>query len=282
MKSIFIILIVNMLLITSIQANIVDKILYIGAQQEATPISDLIDGFENNQISFDDHHKLILRGYEFNRPISQLSYVILFLGGNGFHYYYGDPLQQKLNVLGGDKKFALYTLQYPGYSGSELPMNEETFTKAGILALRKLRQTFPAKKIIIWGHSLGAGVAAQVASREEVGGNYNQVILSAAWSKFYDVCAKKAGWAQFLCPKGQYETITILSKITVPLFLIHGDMDEVIPVQHFQNNLSVLKNERHLLNLSDISYLIPGKGHNNLINDDGTIDWIVQKITEAP
>lgn len=246
---------------SNVYASIAESMLYSGSDLQAVPGKYAVSEFKNNLFLYDTENKLILRGYSFSNKTIQKSKIVLFFGGNAFNYYSGDKVQFLFNKYFKEKTIALYTLQYPGYSGSKIEMHEKHFISAGIKAYKTLRKTFPNAQITIWGHSLGAGVAAKVAAALKDA--YSLVILTSAWSRFYEICSEQAGFLSFLCPEDIYNTTRFLGKISSPVLLIHGKLDKIIPLTHFYKNKAVLhKNQKAIF-----SKVYSESNHHNVIKN---------------
>ena len=81
--------------------------------------------------------------------------------------------------------------------------------------------------IILYGESLGSGVAVQVAAEKPVGG----IVLDAPYTSIVDVAA---GAYPFLPVRpfmfDRYNTMRYLRDVKAPLLVVHGEDDDVIPV----------------------------------------------------
>lgn len=122
----------------------------------------------------------------------------------------------------------LLMLSYRSYSGSTGSPTERANVADAKLAYEALVQEGVAPEdIIVYGESLGSGVAVQLAAEKPVGG----VILDAPYTAIVDVAVGAypvfpVRWFLF----DRYETMRYLPKVRAPLLIIHGEADEVIPV----------------------------------------------------
>ncbi len=123
-------------------------------------------------------------------------------------------------------------VDYPGVGigGSKDP-TADSLTTMGTEALTALLSVAkPGSKVIIWGRSLGAAVAAQVAYRSI--GRYDALILISPWTSLEDRIRQH--WLGFLVSdkfyvEHPYRTDQVCTDIEVPTLLVHGEKDRLIP-----------------------------------------------------
>jgi hypothetical protein len=122
----------------------------------------------------------------------------------------------------------VFMMTYRGFGGSSGKPSESANVADALLAYDALRSRGVAPRdIIVYGESLGSGIAVQVAALREVGG----VILDAPYTSTVDVGVKAYPFlpVRWLMAD-RYETLTHLPRVSVPLLVVHGDRDRVIPV----------------------------------------------------
>ena len=90
-----------------------------------------------------------------------------------------------------------------------------------------LEQGVKAADIILYGESLGSGVAVQLAASQPVGG----VILDAPYTSIADVGARIYPYlpVQALI-LDRYDNLSRIDRINSPLLIVHGDQDTLIPI----------------------------------------------------
>lgn len=124
--------------------------------------------------------------------------------------------------------YGVLMLSYRGYSGSEGQPSEAANVADAALAYQALRDDGVAPDdIIVYGESIGSGVAVQLAATHQVGG----VVLDAPYTSIVDVAELSYPWLPvrpFIFDR--YETLQHLPSVTAPLLVLHGEDDRVIPV----------------------------------------------------
>lgn len=135
------------------------------------------------------------------------------------------------------ERFAKYTalgrgmlmMTYRGYGGSSGKPSEKANVADAMRAYERLRgMGVAAADIVVYGESLGTGVAVQVAARFDVGG----VVLDAPYTSIVDVAEEvypllPSRWLM----TDRYETLRHLPRVAAPMLIIHGEADRVIPVE---------------------------------------------------
>jgi uncharacterized protein len=177
--------------------------------------------------------------------------TILFFHGNMQHVEHYKKYIPFFTNLG----YEVWMPDYPGFGKSTGKRTEEAITKdAQIVYDLATKQTLP-DSIIIYGKSIGTGVAAQLASVKSC----RRLILEtpyysiAALAKHYFPIYPVALLSNYHFPTNQY-----LKKIIAPVTILHGTADEVIPFGQSKK----LKEEHPAVQLIEID---KGK-HNNLLS----------------
>jgi len=112
---------------------------------------------------------------------------------------------------------------YRGYSGNPGSPSEDGLMDDARAVLASLP---PHGKLILWGHSLGSGVAARMASEHRGDG----LVLESAYTSAANVAARRYWmFPVHWLTRDPFETEKLLSRITVPVLLIHGRDDPVVP-----------------------------------------------------
>jgi len=150
--------------------------------------------------------------------------TILFFHGNGGAIAHRDYRFRELMANG----FGIFMLGYPGYGGNEGKPSEQSFTETATVAYEYLLdQKITAEDIVIYGESIGSGVAVQIAA----GNQARALILEAPLTSTMDVARVHYPWllARFLL-SDKFASIDQIDGIQMPLLVIHGDQDTIIPI----------------------------------------------------
>ncbi|HEY2068985.1 MAG TPA: alpha/beta hydrolase [Rhizomicrobium sp.] len=145
--------------------------------------------------------------------------VFVFFTGNEARITDFAPMGERFHARG----WGVVLASYRGYSG-----NPGSPSEAGILEdARAVLASLPKyTKLILWGHSLGSGVAARMASE----GRGNGLVLEAAYTSVVNVAARKYWiYPVRLVARDPFETEKVLPKIKIPVLLFHGANDPVVP-----------------------------------------------------
>jgi hypothetical protein len=150
--------------------------------------------------------------------------TLLYFHGNG-----GNLAGRRDRImLYRDAGYGLLMLAYRGYSGSTGHPTEANNVADARLAYRWLReQGAEPGEIVIYGESLGTGVAVQVAAEAPAKG----LILDAPYTSIADTAQRHYPWIwvrPFIADR--YDSIDRIGAIKVPLLVLHGARDRIVPL----------------------------------------------------
>lgn len=179
--------------------------------------------------------------------------MILFFHGNAQSAFEWALIHEEFRQLDA----GLLLVDYPGYGKSSGKPTEQGLYAAGEAAYQWLvkNQGFDPSKIIVFGKSLGGGVASKVARDHEV----MALILESTFTSVPAV-------AKILLPmlpgdalfkSERYETIGRIGNIHIPVLVIHGDEDNLIPMKEGKALYDAANEPKKL-------YVVKGAGHNDV------------------
>jgi fermentation-respiration switch protein FrsA (DUF1100 family) len=123
---------------------------------------------------------------------------------------------------------ALLVFDYPGYGRSGGTPSEAGCYAAGDAAYAWLTevQKVPARRVLLYGGSLGGGIATDLAARLPC----RALFLVAAFTSFPDMAQKEVPWmpARFLVHNG-FNNLAKIASCRAPVFIAHSPDDHLIP-----------------------------------------------------
>ena len=178
--------------------------------------------FESVKLTADDGMEI--KGWHI--PPQDEGYTILFCHGKGGSIIRRLDTIKLLSEMG----LGFFIFDYRGYGDSKDKTTEAgTYLDAGAAYkwLNKERR-IPEEKIVVFGRSLGASIAAYLAAKVNCGG----VVLENAFTSY-------AAMGQRIYPympvkrfaKFKYDTKKYLESVSCPILFFHSKDDEVVPYE---------------------------------------------------
>ncbi len=176
--------------------------------------------------------------------------VVLYLHGNAGNLRSWGDLYADFTTRGYDVLF----IDYRGYGKSTGTIeNEEQLHEDAKLIYQSLIENYGEDKIVVYGRSLGTGIAAKLAAEHKP----KLAILETPYYNFTEVARHHfPSLLVMLILKYKLETNKYISNIKCPVYLFHGTNDQTIPYEH-SPRLVALSSNIHLTTLK-------GGTHNNL------------------
>ena len=146
----------------------------------------------------------------------------------------------------------VFMLAYRGYSGSTGSPSEAANVADARLAYDALiKEGVIAADIIIYGESLGTGVAVQLAKEKPAAG----LVLDSPFTSVVDRARQLYPWLPVnLLLSDRYESRRHISEVRMPLFILHGEADVVVPVEMGRQLFALANEPKEIVTL-------PGAGH---------------------
>lgn len=131
--------------------------------------------------------------------------------------------------------FAVLAVEYRGWGlSTPLTPSEQTIVQDADVAFAELQRREPrAAQRVLYGHSMGSGVAVDVASRLRAPQDYGAIVLESALTSFNDVASEAGWWARLLAnfTQERFASLDKISKVQAPVLMIHGSADTTITVR---------------------------------------------------
>ena len=157
-------------------------------------------------------------------PVREAGRVVLYLHGNAGHIGHRSYRLDPLHRLG----WGVLLLQYRGYGGNPGRPSEAGLLKdarAGLAALRAMR--FASDQILLWGESLGSGIAVRLASEQPVAA----LLLEAPYTSIADMARLRYPFVpvdRLLLDR--FDSLRVIGGVRAPILVMHGAHDRIIPV----------------------------------------------------
>jgi uncharacterized protein len=187
---------------------------------------------------------------QFTIPDSICKGVVLYFHGNKSNIERYAPFASNFTK----HNYEVWMMDYPGYGKSTGERTESILYEDALTLYRMARSRFSKDSIILYGRSLGTGIASQLASVR----NAKRLILETPYYDFPSLLnqyipAYPTGWLlRYEFPNHKY-----LQKVTDPVTIFHGTEDRVIRYRNARKLLPFLKK-------GDEFITIRGGQHNNL------------------
>jgi fermentation-respiration switch protein FrsA (DUF1100 family) len=177
--------------------------------------------------------------------------------------------------------FNVLALDYRGYGASQ-----GTPSLAGVqldidAAMRALlaRSDVEPKRVVLFGQSLGGALAIYYGAHGRYRTSLDAVVTDSAFSDYRSIVREKlAGffltwpfqWLPWLTVDDDYSPVAAVGAISpIPLLLLHGDRDPVVPYHHSQELFERAGPPKDL-------WIVPGAGHTQSLRDDA----VRRRLTE--
>jgi uncharacterized protein len=166
--------------------------------------------------------------------------------------------------------WGVYMMAYRGYAGSTgYPTEANNIADARRAYDALVQEGVPPSSIILYGESLGTNVATRVAAEKASAG----LILESPYTSVLEIALTDYPFLPVrLLLSDRYETDKVIPQVRVPVLILHGKQDDVIPVA-MAHRLVKLANEPKRL------VILPEGEHSDLYLDGNNAlpvvrDWI--------
>ncbi len=189
-------------------------------------------------------------------------------------YFYADSLTKKglvvyyhgnANNLNRSAKFAqdftkngydILMIDYRGYGKSRGNFSEKGLIADAAATYNFAKRLFPESKLVVYGKSLGSGIATQIAAINKP----KILLLETPYYNFTDVARHFFPFIPYkLLSRYLFETDQFIKKVNCPIHLFHGDNDGLV---YYESSIKLAE----LLGKKPVEILTTIKGgeHRNL------------------
>jgi len=199
--------------------------------------------------------------------------VVVFFHGNAGHI--GNRGFKVRPFL--DQGWGVLLTTWRGYSGNAGRPTEQGLYSDGRAALGFLEaQGIDRAHVVLYGESLGSGVAVQMAfEAEAAGGAVGAVVLEAPFTSAGDVGARQYPIfpIRYLI-RDRFDSLAKIGRVRAPLLIVHGERDSIVTPAFGRRLLEAANQPKE-------GRFIPGAGHNNLFEFGAAavvVDFIQRRL----
>ena len=225
-------------------------------------------GIEYDDVTFRTEDGLNLHGWfvpgKKSSPDEDLHTLLWFHGNAGnINHRLGN-----IKMLHERVPVNVFIIDYRQYGRSEGKISEKgTYIDArAALAYLHSRKEINREKIIFFGRSLGSAVAVELALNEKC----RALILETPFTSILEMGKKLYPFLPVsLLLKTKYDSLSKIRNIKVPILIMHGDKDDLVPFEHGKRLYDMANEPKEF-------YTIPGAGHNDthIVGGDEYFDVI--------
>ncbi len=213
-------------------------------------------GLKYDDVTFRTEDGLDLNGWFFpgkkSTPDDNL-HTLLWFHGNAGNI---NRRLDNLKMLNDRVPVNVFIIDYRQFGKSEGRVSEKgTYLDArAALVYLHSRKDVDNDKIIFFGRSLGSAVAVELALKEKC----CALVLETPFTSIKEMGKELY---PFLCIalnflKTKYDSLSKIKEIKVPLLILHGDKDELVPIEHGKKLFEEANQPKEF-------YTIPGAMHND-------------------
>jgi uncharacterized protein len=175
---------------------------------------------EKIQIKTSDNINLL--GWFHKKDLRKFKTIVYFHGNAG-------KLENRIHKLNHfkDMNVNFLIIAWRGFSGNSGKPTEQGLYKDGNSAIEWLKNMgLDDKDIIIYGESLGTGIATQIAQNKKFAG----LILETPFTSMVDTAKNIYPYIPVgLLLKDRYENDKKIKNINIPVLILHGEADQIVP-----------------------------------------------------
>ncbi len=206
------------------------KLLYLPSGGEVTPASVGLTDLEALRLTAPDGASNVM----WAGAAKPSQPTILYFHGNGGGLQNRHRHFRMLRAEG----WGLFAMSYRGYSGSTGYPTEVNNVADAIRAYDVLRaRGVAATEIVLYGESLGSGIAVQVAAARPVAA----VVLESPYSSVADVAAARYWFLPVRWGiEDPYNSVEYVARVKAPILILAGATDTIVPAKFSRRLANVI------------------------------------------
>ena len=178
--------------------------------------------FNYEEIFIETDKKIKLKSWFIKKDLNKFKTILIFHGnaGNLFNRVYKLNKLNKLDVN-------ILLISWRGFSGNKGKPSEKNLYHDAEEAVKWLNNRGAiSKNIILYGESLGTGVATELGTSNAFGG----IILESPFTSITNAAKIYYPYLPVnIILKDRYDSIGKIKNITTPILIMHGKKDNIVP-----------------------------------------------------
>ncbi len=191
--------------------------------------------------------------------------LVLHFHGNGGNRLHRIDDIDMLTGLGLD----VLIFDYRGYAENQGSPSEEGLALDARAAWNFATQELdvPPERIIVFGESLGGGVAVTLTAEKcKIGTPPAGIVLRSTFSSMSDAASHHYPWLPIrLALLDRYDSMSHIGKICCPILMMHGDNDRVVPLA-LGERLFDAASAKSTSGVEKRLAILQGAGHNDVLD----------------
>ena len=236
-----------------------ESIIFVGRPLPAAHAFDFDVPFEEVDVEVDG---AVLNALHFRQPDPRG--VVFFLHGNGGNlesWTSGVKFYQRVN-------YDLFMFDYRGYGKSTGAIESEAQLHEDVRTLwNRIAPLYADKRKVIYGRSLGAALAARLATDAEA----DLVALVSPFESMLTMADAQYPIVPARLVRYPFRNDLAVPAIEAPILFVHGDRDELIPLEHSHRLLERAITPSRLL-------VIEGADHNDIHQFDSYLSGFAEAL----
>jgi len=213
--------------------------------------------------------------------------TILFLHGNAENISTHIMSVRWLPARG----FNVFLLDYRGYgaSGGAASLSGVQDDMDAALRILLARKDVDPDRVVVFGQSLGGAIAIYNVAHSPYRQHIRALVVESAFASYRQITREKLAdfwltwplqWPLSWTVSDEYSPSAAVAGVSpIPLLIIHGDRDPIVPPQHGQRLYDLAREPKQL-------WVIPGGGHiqafQSQIYRDRFVAYLMEVLSESP
>jgi len=201
-------------------------------------------------------------------PKDRQGAIVALLHGNSGHA--GHRIDKFAPLVAAGQ--GLLLVGYRGYGGNPGKPDQAGLIDDSTAAVAWLEQRAAGRPVVLYGESLGAAVAVQLA----VAGHGDALIVECPFDKLASAAARRYPWLPVRnMLRDPWDSLAIIGRLRQPLFWLHGSEDRVTPLDLGERLYAAVPGPKQQL-------VVAGAGHCDFLDRPEVIRRILMFLATLP